>query len=724
MYSDERSPPPYTPADDFVAGRYRLGDEVGAGAHGMVREAVDELTGRPIVVKLLPSHVSSRALRREVAALRGASLPGVARILDDGIHNGVPFIVLEQARGAPFPGGGSTAWADLAPIASRFLRVLAIAHGRGIFHLDLKPAHVLVHGTDVTLLDFGLARGPGVDGRDALGASGNMRYAAPEQYLALMCDARADLYAAALMIHEALAGGFPFRTLADRLRGEPPRLEPGRAPDVVRDALTRTLRRRAEDRPRDGWELLEALGLDDSAALVGWFPTFPSLEQVIERFGPTDPILERPARFAAELYASSEGQLSTLLGTMRRYVRRGQIERVGEQLHLRDPGREEPSLTASPTVLFAEAGERARGAEASGRLQECAHHLSVALAACRTDPALPFEPTLLTWMRVALAEGTSGAIRRAAYEVARAPESALTADIARVLTAARLALDGDSARALAALQELSSTRDEIVVAMRMVSLVVASRLPPDSQPTALALFHRGTLVAEDQARVLGWQGRMAYARGEYAEAARLQSDAFARATSPIFRLATLLHWAVAELERAPSQALALAEQALGQARALDAGMYAARALWLTRQAGYRLGLLHVPDPGLARAALDQDLGGTAGLIALTEAAIAWRASHPALTPLAEAAEDAFRATGVRPGLALARALLGTLDEHATRELLAGGESEIAWQVLALCAPGEEGLRAEGLERARQAPEPDRRREVLSPAEAVALLWVP
>src|SRR4051812_5275461 len=93
--------------NDTVARRYLLRAALGHGAHGEVWEADDLLTGTTVAVKLLRAEaVEPARLRREVSALRLFDVPGIVRLLDEGLHEGRPFVVTEVARGGPFPGAG------------------------------------------------------------------------------------------------------------------------------------------------------------------------------------------------------------------------------------------------------------------------------------------------------------------------------------------------------------------------------------------------------------------------------------------------------------------------------------------------------------------------------------------------------------------------------------------------------------------------------------------
>ncbi|WP_437675875.1 protein kinase domain-containing protein [Sorangium sp. So ce131] len=88
-----------------LAGRYHLRELLGRGAHGEVWGADDPVLGEQVAIKLLlRAGAESARVRREIAALRMLRLPGVVRLLDEGMDEGRPFFVMERVDGAPFPG--------------------------------------------------------------------------------------------------------------------------------------------------------------------------------------------------------------------------------------------------------------------------------------------------------------------------------------------------------------------------------------------------------------------------------------------------------------------------------------------------------------------------------------------------------------------------------------------------------------------------------------------
>jgi Protein kinase domain len=257
-----------------IAGRYKLAAVLGRGAHGKVWEAEDLLTGKRVALKILSVQVSAgeARVRREIAALRVLRLPGVVQLLDEGVEDDRPFLVMERVQGRPFPGVPSPApWPRVAAAAEALLQTLARVHAVGVIHRDLKPANILVDAdAHPTILDFGLARpvtpfDEGITGADEI--VGTPAYLAPEQLRDEPSGPAADLYAVGVMLFQALSGQLPHtdedlqklfdtRTLppAPPLRAAAP-LTPGHVADLV----DRLLAGDPAGRPASAGEALEAL---------------------------------------------------------------------------------------------------------------------------------------------------------------------------------------------------------------------------------------------------------------------------------------------------------------------------------------------------------------------------------------------------------------------------------------------------------------------------------
>ena len=248
------------PAEDLVMGRYRLGRRLGAGGFGAVHEAVDERLNRWVAVKVLHAEGSApeRARREAVAAAR-LDHPGIVGVFDAGEEDGCRYLVSELVEGrtlAQLEAEGELSDRDVLRIGLALTDALEHAHERGVVHRDVKPQNVLVPDRHrswrgaAKLADFGVAMLAGDDPLTMTGdVVGTLAYMAPEQAKGRRVDDRADLYAVALVLYEALAGVNPMRgsnpaDTARRVGGPVPALQRYRKdlPPELCAALDRALK--------------------------------------------------------------------------------------------------------------------------------------------------------------------------------------------------------------------------------------------------------------------------------------------------------------------------------------------------------------------------------------------------------------------------------------------------------------------------------------------------
>jgi serine/threonine protein kinase len=121
--------------------------------------------------------------------------------------------VIAQTRQQALPGAiPCLPFAPAWHYFSQLLGALAAIHALGIVQRDIKPANLLIRTDGIEkLTDFGIARLPADEVRDTGGmAPGTGAYMSPEQVTGKDLDARADLYSAAIVLYEMLAGVTPF----------------------------------------------------------------------------------------------------------------------------------------------------------------------------------------------------------------------------------------------------------------------------------------------------------------------------------------------------------------------------------------------------------------------------------------------------------------------------------------------------------------------------------
>ena len=216
----------------LVDGRYRLDSTLGRGGMGLVYRAHHVGLRRQVAVKILhPSLAASPEVRnrfeREALAVGKIDHPNCVSVYDSGrLPDGSLYLAMELLEGKSLADvleeEGQLAPGRALHILGHILRGLSHIHQAGLIHRDIKPENIFLvrQGDDMDyakILDFGIAKGmtandldDGVKLTQAGMAFGTPIYMAPEQALGNPMDGRADLYAAAIMGYEMLAGQPPF----------------------------------------------------------------------------------------------------------------------------------------------------------------------------------------------------------------------------------------------------------------------------------------------------------------------------------------------------------------------------------------------------------------------------------------------------------------------------------------------------------------------------------
>lgn len=251
----------------LIAGRYRLGDRRGRGGMGTVWQATDEVLGRQVAVKELhfggdePGLPAADAQLRRERALREARTvaqlvhPHVLVVHDIVEDPGteLPYIIMELIDGDSLAdriaAEGPVDPQEAARIGLALVRVLRMAHERGVLHRDLKPDNILLEAGSgrVVLTDFGIAR---LDGgttiTDAGSFVGSPEYTAPERMEGVAAGPASDMWSLGVLLCTAVSGQSPFHR--DSLSGvlcavmhDPIRLPAAAGPllPVVRSLLDR-----------------------------------------------------------------------------------------------------------------------------------------------------------------------------------------------------------------------------------------------------------------------------------------------------------------------------------------------------------------------------------------------------------------------------------------------------------------------------------------------------
>ncbi|MGI8810610.1 MAG: protein kinase domain-containing protein [Acidimicrobiales bacterium] len=217
-------------SERVLAGRYRLKRLIAKGGMAEVWEAVDEILGRPVAVKILHPHLAAdesfrERFRREAIAAARLAHPNVVATFDTGTDEGVTFIVMELVD-APtlrqvLNDGGPMAPGRVVHVGAQAADALHYAHRAGVVHRDIKPANMLICPDGrVKVADFGIAKAvedselSHPSPSEALTGTGTIvgtaQYLSPEQVDGRAVDGRADVYALGVVLYEMLTGRPPF----------------------------------------------------------------------------------------------------------------------------------------------------------------------------------------------------------------------------------------------------------------------------------------------------------------------------------------------------------------------------------------------------------------------------------------------------------------------------------------------------------------------------------
>ncbi len=201
-------------------GRYRVLDSLGKGGFGDVFLALDERLGRKVAIKLirLRAGVSTEAGLKEGRLLAKMKHPNIASAFDAGaLEDGRIYIVSPYAQGGDLRdkirGERRLDPWHAARVIMTLAQALHYVHETfGIYHLDIKPANILLGPTgEPVLTDFGIAYQECEDG--VVGRRGTPAYMSPEQASeeTHRIGHSSDIYSLGIVLYELLTGRVPFQ---------------------------------------------------------------------------------------------------------------------------------------------------------------------------------------------------------------------------------------------------------------------------------------------------------------------------------------------------------------------------------------------------------------------------------------------------------------------------------------------------------------------------------
>ena len=208
-----------------VIGAYRVVREIGRGGMGAVYLARREGFHQQVALKIIKRGMDTDAIVRRFVLERDvlASLnhPNIARLLDGGTTDGLPFIVMEYVEGetiTEFCDQKRLTIDERLVLFRKVCAAIVYAHQNLVVHRDIKPSNILI-GPDgePKLLDFGIAKllSPDAFGNtiEATATGANLltpEYASPEQIRRERVTTASDVYSLGVLLYELLCGHRPF----------------------------------------------------------------------------------------------------------------------------------------------------------------------------------------------------------------------------------------------------------------------------------------------------------------------------------------------------------------------------------------------------------------------------------------------------------------------------------------------------------------------------------
>src|SRR5690348_11671854 len=206
-----------------LAGRYRIGRELGVGGMATVYLAHDIKHERDVAIKVLHPDLGAalggERFLTEIRTTARLQHPHILPLLDSGSADGLLYYVMPLVTGetlrARLGREKQLPADDAVRITSEVADALGYAHELGVIHRDIKPENILLQGGHATVADFGIALAVQQAGGQRMTQTGlslgTPQYMSPEQATGeRTIDARSDLYALAAVTYEMIVGEPPF----------------------------------------------------------------------------------------------------------------------------------------------------------------------------------------------------------------------------------------------------------------------------------------------------------------------------------------------------------------------------------------------------------------------------------------------------------------------------------------------------------------------------------
>ncbi len=281
---------------------------LGKGGMGVTYKAIDSVLNRPVALKVIAAELlrSPQARARFLREAQAAALihhPHVATIYQFGEEGDSYFYAMEFVEGEDLERyvgrQGPLAPATALRVVLQVAQALEAAQARQLIHRDIKPGNIMAVANragslDIKLIDFGLAKGAGLETLDAARITrtqdfvGSPAFASPEQCEAKKLDIRSDIYSLGVTLWYLLSGKRPFsgsvgEVMVAQIIKPPPFDQLPHLPEPVLELLRRMLAKSPDDRFQTPPEVQDAVETI-ATQLASEFGTIP--ERIVAEVDP------------------------------------------------------------------------------------------------------------------------------------------------------------------------------------------------------------------------------------------------------------------------------------------------------------------------------------------------------------------------------------------------------------------------------------------------------
>ena len=261
---------------DNKIGRYKILDELGRGAMGVVYRAEDPSLDRTVALKTISlgeSDEDRKAYEKrfmlEAKAAGKLTHPNIVTIFDYGEEEDMAYMAMELLEGEDLRTRirrGEVPPMEAVDIAVQVADGLGFAHEFGVVHRDVKPGNImLLERGAVKIMDFGIARMRyGDSSKTSTGmVLGTPRYMSPEQISGQPVDQRSDIFSLGTVLYEMLTQTSLFagqdvnqiaHNVANMDPAPPSRVHPG-LPQMLDFIVARALKKDPSVRYQDAYEM-------------------------------------------------------------------------------------------------------------------------------------------------------------------------------------------------------------------------------------------------------------------------------------------------------------------------------------------------------------------------------------------------------------------------------------------------------------------------------------